>query len=310
MSDAPAPPRGVGVGVLLVVGSCMSLPFGAAVATTIFPALGSWGVTGIRVLIAALVVLLIARPRVTRWDRKKWIAAALFGVAMAFMNGTYYAALDRIPIGAAVAIEFLGPLVLAAVLTRRLLDAVWVGVALLGMALLGVDALIGSAALDPIGVLFALAAAAFWVFYIRMGARVSALLPGTEGLAMSLAVAAVLLLPFGIPATAKAVQDPDILLLALVTAVLASVIPYTLELAALRRLPQRLFGILLSLEPVFATIAGVLVLHQSTTPLRLAAVALVVIASIGVTAGSRPRRGAGGQELPPPMTGGISVIPD
>ncbi|OZB85525.1 MAG: EamA family transporter, partial [Microbacterium sp. 13-71-7] len=139
------------LGVLLVVGSCLSLPFGAAVATTIFPALGSWGVTALRVLIAAIVVMVIARPRLRRWNRAQWTAAVLFGVSLAAMNGSFYAAIDRIPIGPAVAIEFLGPLVLAALLTRRLADAVWVGVALVGMALLGLDGLTGAVALDPVG---------------------------------------------------------------------------------------------------------------------------------------------------------------
>ncbi|PRB03677.1 MULTISPECIES: EamA family transporter [Microbacterium] len=299
------------LGVLLVVGSCLSLPFGAAVATTIFPELGSWGVTGLRVLIAAIVVLVIARPRLKRWNRAQWIAAILFGVSIAAMNGTYYAAIDRIPLGPAVAIEFLGPLVLAALLTRRLADAVWVGIALLGMALLGVDGLTGAEALDPWGVLFALIAAGFWIMYIRMSTRVGALTTGTEGLAVALAVAAVLLLPFGVPAAVTAVADPRVLGLAALTALLASVIPYILELAALRRLPQRVFGILLSLEPVFATIAGLLVLGQHASPVRLAAIALVVIASIGVTAGARRRRGARPDEEPPsPLTGSIPVVPD
>ncbi|WP_460002898.1 EamA family transporter [Microbacterium xylanilyticum] len=298
------------LGVLLVVGSCFSLPFGASVATMIFPALGSWGVTALRVLIAAIVVLLIARPRLNRWNRPQWTAAVLFGISLAAMNGCFYAAIDRIPIGPAVAIEFLGPLVLAAVLTRRLADAIWVGVALIGMALLGVDGLTGAAALDPVGVLFALIAAAFWVMYIRMSTRVGALTTGTEGLAVALAVAAVLLLPFGVPAAITAVGDPRLLGLAALTALLASVIPYILELAALRRLPQRVFGILLSLEPVFATLAGLLVLGQHASPLRLVAIALVVIASIGVTAGAR-RRGAGRDEEPPsPLTGSIPVVPD
>ncbi|GAA4479024.1 EamA family transporter [Microbacterium panaciterrae] len=310
MSAQNRPPQPA-LGVLLVVGSCLSLPFGAAVATMIFPELGSWGVTGLRVLIAAVVVLIIARPRLGRWNRAQWTAAILFGISIAAMNGMFYAAIDRIPLGPAVAIEFLGPLVLSAVLTRRVADAVWVGVALIGMGLLGVDGMVGAEGLDPLGVLFALIAAGFWIMYIRMSARVGAVTTGTEGLAVSLAVGAILLLPFGVPAAVTAVGDPKVLLLAAVTALLASVIPYTLELAALRRLPQRVFGILLSLEPVFATLAGFLVLGQHASGLRLAAIALVVVASVGVTAGARKRRGAGPEEEPPSfMTGSIPVVPD
>lgn len=282
------------MGVALVIGSCLSLPFGAAVAAQLFPMLGPWGVTSLRVAIAAVLLVVIVRPRPRRWTRPQWLAAVLFGVSLAAMNGFFYAAIDRIPLGPAVAIEFLGPLVLAAVLTRRLADAVWVAVALLGMALLGIDGLIGAEPLDPLGVLFILIAAGFWVMYIRMSARVGALIPGSGGLAMGLVVAAVLLIPVGVPAAATVAGDLQLLLLAAVTAVLSSVIPYSFELAALRRLPQRVFGVLLSLEPAFATLAGWLILGQDATALRLLAVALVIAASVGTTLGvRRDRRGDG-----------------
>ncbi|MFT4258365.1 EamA family transporter [Microbacterium sp.] len=279
------------VGVVLVIGSCLSLPFGAAVAAQLFPVLGPWGATSLRIVIAALLLLVIVRPRPRRWSRPQWVAAVLFGVSLAVMNGFFYAAIDRIPLGPAVAIEFLGPLVLAAVLTRRLTDALWVGVALAGMALLGIDGLIGAEPLDPLGVLFILIAAGFWIMYIRMSARVGALIPGADGLAIGLLVASVLLLPVGVPASITVAAAPDLLLLAAITAVLSSVIPYAFELAALRRLPQRVFGVLLSLEPAFATLAGWLMLGQDATALRMLAVALVIAASVGTTLGIRHERG-------------------
>lgn len=278
------------VGVALVIGSCLSLPFGAAVAAQLFPVLGPWGVTSLRVAIAALLLVVIVRPRPRRWTREQWVAALLFGLSLAAMNGFFYAAIDRIPLGPAVAIEFLGPLVLAAILTRRLSDAVWVGVAVLGMALLFVDGIVGSEPLDPLGVVFILIAAGFWAMYIRTSARVGAVIPGSGGLAMGLIVAAVLLLPVGIPTATVVAADPQLLLLAGITAVLSSVIPYSFELAALRRLPQRVFGVLLSLEPAFATLAGWLVLGQNATPLRMLAIALVVAASVGTTLGIRRQR--------------------
>lgn len=278
------------VGVALVIGSCLSLPFGAAVAAHLFPVLGPWGVTSMRVAIAALLLVVIVRPRPRRWTRSQWTAAVLFGFSLAAMNAFFYAAIDRIPLGPAVAIEFLGPLVLAAILTRRLADAAWVGVALIGMALLAVDGLIGAEPLDPLGVLFVLVAAGFWIMYIRMSARVGAVIPGSGGLAMGLVVAAVLLVPVAVPAAVTVAGDVKLLLLAALTAVLSSVIPYSFELAALRRLPQRVFGVLLSLEPAFATLAGWLVLGQSATPLRMLAVALVVLASVGTTLGVRRQR--------------------
>lgn len=277
-------------GVVLVIGSCLSLPFGAAVAAQLFPVLGPWGVTSLRVAIAAVLLLVIVRPDPRGWTGAQWTAAALFGVSLAAMNAFFYAAIDRIPLGPAVAIEFLGPLILAAVLTRRLADAAWVGVALLGMLLLGVDGLIDAEPLDPLGVMFVLVAAAFWIMYIRMSARVGALIPGSGGLAMGLTIAAVLLIPVGVPAAVTVAGDMQLLLLAAVTAVLSSVIPYSFELAALRRLPQRVFGVLLSLEPAFATLAGWLVLGQSATPLKMLAVGLVVAASVGTTLGARRRR--------------------
>lgn len=284
------------VGVALVIGSCLSLPFGAAVAAQLFPVLGPWGVTSLRVAIAALLLLVIVRPRPRRWNGQQWMAAVLFGVSLAVMNGFFYAAIDRIPLGPAVAIEFLGPLILAAVLTRRLADAAWVGLALIGMVLLGVDGLIGAEPLDPLGVVFILIAAGFWAMYIRMSARVGTLIPGSGGLAVGLLVAALMLVPVGIPAAVTVSGDMQLLLLAAITAVLSSVIPYSFELAALRRLPQRVFGVLLSLEPAFATLAGWLILGQSATPLRMLAIALVVAASVGATLGIRRRARADAEE--------------
>ncbi|UUE19950.1 EamA family transporter [Microbacterium sp. J1-1] len=286
------------VGVALVIGSCLSLPFGAAVAAQLFPVLGPWGVTSLRVAIAAVLLVVIVRPRPGKWTRPQWFAAVLFGVSLAAMNGFFYAAIDRIPLGPAVAIEFLGPLVLAAVLTRKVTDFVWVGVALLGMIVLGIDGLIGAEPLDPLGVLFILIAAGFWAMYIRMSARVGSLIPGSSGLAMGLVVAAVLLIPVGIPAASTVAMDPQLLLLAAITAVLSSVIPYSFELAALRRLPQRVFGVLLSLEPAFATLAGWLILGQDATPLRMLAVALVIAASVGTTLGVRRERRDDGPSAP------------
>jgi inner membrane transporter RhtA len=286
------------VGVALVIGSCLSLPFGAAVAAQLFPVLGPWGVTSLRVAIAAILLVVIVRPKPGKWTRPQWLAAVLFGVSLAAMNGFFYAAIDRIPLGPAVAIEFLGPLVLAAVLTRRLGDFAWVGVALLGMVVLGIDGLIGAEPLDPLGVVFILIAAGFWVMYIRMSARVGALIPGSSGLAMGLLVAAVLLIPVGIPAASTVAMDPQLLLLAAITAVLSSVIPYSFELAALRQAAQRVFGVLLSLEPAFATLAGWLILGQDATPLRLLAIALVIAASVGTTLGVRRDRRDGGHSGP------------
>lgn len=301
------------VGVVLVIGSCLSLPFGAAIAAQLFPVLGSWGTTSLRIGLAAVIMLIVVRPRVRGWTKQQWVTAILFGVSLTGMNGFFYAGIERIPLGPAVAIEFLGPLILAAVLTRRLRDGLWVVVALIGMALLGIDGMLGAEPLDLLGVLFTLIAAAFWAFYIRMSARVGQAIPGGDGLAIGLLVATVLLLPVGAPAVVTVADDLTLLLFAVLTAVLSSVIPYSFELAALRRLPQRVFGVLLSLEPAFATLAGWLVLSQDPTPLKLTAVGLVVIASIGTALSARAERRSGGDgpdEPPAVFTGSIPIVPN
>lgn len=287
----PGTPSRPLLGAALVFGSCVSLSFGAAIAAQLFPALGAWGATALRLGVAAVVMILAVRPAVRRWDRRQWRAAFLFGLTLAGMNGAFYAAIERIPLGPAVAIEFLGPLVLAALLTHRLQDAGWLAVAVAGIGLLGIDGMLGAEALDPVGVGFALVAATFWALYIRSSAHAGAAIPGGGGLAVAFVIAAVLLVPFGVPAAITVSADPALLVLAVLTALLGSVIPYTLELAALRRMPQRMFGILLSLEPATATLAGWLVLAQTASPLRLVAIAFVIAASVGVSVvGTRDRR--------------------
>ncbi len=272
-------------------GSCVSLSFGAAIAGHLFPALGAWGVTALRLGIAAIVLMVVVRPRVRGWDRRQWRAAILFGLALGGMIGAFYAAIERIPLGPAVAIEFLGPLALAAILTRRLRDFGWVALAVVGIGLLGVDGMLGAEPLDPIGVGLVLIAALFWALYIRASAHAGALIEGNGALAIAFVVSTVILLPFGVPTFGAIAADPVLLLLAFATSLLGSIIPYTLELAALRRVPQRVFGILLSLEPATATLAGWLLLGQAASGLRLLAICFVIAASVGVSLmGARDRR--------------------
>lgn len=299
----------VGPGVLLVIGSCMSLQLGASVAATLFPVLGAWGVTSLRMTVAAVVLLVLVRPRFTRWSRDQWQAVVLFGLALAGMNGFFYAAIARIPLSAAVSIEFLGPLVLAAVTSRKGTDFLWVLLALAGMAVLGAESLT-STAMDPLGALFALIAGAFWAYYVLTSARVGQAVPGAGGLAVALAVASVVLAPVGGARAVGALSDPRLLGLAVLTGLLASVIPYSLELAALRRVPSNVFSILLSLEPAFAALFGWLLLAQPIGPLRVVTVLLVISASVGTTlsasAGARRRRRQ--EEAQLVGTGAIPVV--
>ncbi|GAA3615325.1 DMT family transporter [Kineosporia mesophila] len=274
-------PRASSPALFFIVGSCFSLQFGAAFAAKLFPELGSWGTTVLRLGIASLILLALTRPAVRSWSRTQWRATLALGLSLAGMNGFFYAALERIPLGTAVAIEFLGPLMLAAALSRKARELAWVALALAGMALLAIESLTTAHSLDPLGVLFALVAAGFWALYIQTGSRVGILVPGTGGLAVALAMATIVVAPMGLHGALNVVGSPHLLAIGAATALLASVIPYTLEMAAMRRIPRNLFGILLSLEPVAATLVGWLLLSQTPGPLRLVAIGLVVAASIG-----------------------------
>ncbi|HVT70800.1 MAG TPA: EamA family transporter [Trebonia sp.] len=296
---------GAGTAVPLVLGSCASFQVGAALATRLFPVAGPWGTTLLRLAIAAAVLLAVVRPRVRGWQRAQWRSVLLYGVSLAGMNGFYYAALARLPLSAAVTIQFLGPLTLSAALSRRWRDAAWVVLALLGVFTLGLADRHGGgtgAGLDPVGAGFALVSACFWALYILAGSRASAAVPGRGGLAVAMTAGAVALAPFGALGAGHAVARPFPVLLAAGVAVMASVVPYSLELAAMRRAPRRVFGILLSLDPALATLAGWVLLGQSATPLAVAAVATVITARAGSTlaageaavpapgnAGQRPR---------------------
>ncbi|MDO5617592.1 EamA family transporter [Kocuria sp.] len=304
--------RGTGTGpaVALVLGSCISLQFGAALAMQLFPVFGTWATTSFRLGCAALVLCAVARPRFLSWTRDQWKAVVAFGFALALMNGFFYASLARIPLGTAVSIEFLGPLLLAAILSRRGRDLIWVALALAGMAVLGVESALGVESLDPLGVLFALVAGGFWALYVLTSARVGQVIPGSGGLAMALVVAAALLVPFSVGHVSALVTDPRLLALALGTAILASLVPYTFELSALRSLPRPVFGILLSMEPVVASIAGWVLLDQVAGTWRIMAVTLVVAASIGstVTAG-RAVPGEVPRTTPPQRRGSSPTAP-
>ena len=286
--------------MLLVLGSCTSFQFGAALATRLFPVTGAVGATLLRLGLAAIVLLAVTRPKVRGWTKAQWRSVLLYGVSLAGMNGFYYAALARLPLSAAVTIQFLGPLTLSAALSRRWRDGGWIVLALLGVLTLGLADRHGSggggAGLDPVGVALALVSAAFWALYIVAGSRASAAVPGRSGVAVAMAVGALVLLPVGALGAWHVVGRPGPLLLAFGVAMLASVVPYTLEFAAMRRAPRRVFGILLSLDPALATLAGWLLLGQHAGPVTLAAVITVIAASTGSAFGAPSSPGA----TPPP----------
>ncbi|MDY3049144.1 MAG: EamA family transporter [Rothia sp. (in: high G+C Gram-positive bacteria)] len=277
-------------GVLLVLASCISLQLGAAFAVQLFPQLGAWGVTSLRLAVAALLICAISRPHFWTWNPQQWKSVFLLGLCFAGMNAAFYHSIELIPLGLAVAVEFLGPLLLAALLSRRRLDALWIGLASLGMALIGLEKFAGAENISSLGLFFALIAALFWALYILASAQLGKLIEGAGGLGMSLALASLMTLPFGAAGAAQALSSPSLLALAVGTGVLASVLPYTFELAALRRLPQQVFSVLLSLEPGIAALGGWILLSQESGALRWAAILLLTVASIGITISAQPKQ--------------------
>jgi inner membrane transporter RhtA len=264
---------------LLVLAAVTSVQFGAALAKTLFDELGASGTVFVRTLFAALVLALIWRPRVAGHDRREIALAVVFGLVLAGMNLCFYGALDRIPLGIAVTLEFVGPLGVAVFGSRRPLDLLWVGLAAAGILLLSNPG--GAGGLDGLGVALALTAGALWAAYILLSARVGRVFPGGAGLALAMLVATVPLAPVGIAAGGADLLVPWILLAGAAVGVLSSAVPYALELEALRRLPVGVFGVLMSLEPAVGALAGFVVLGEELATREVAAILLVVAASAG-----------------------------
>jgi inner membrane transporter RhtA len=265
-------------GVALVVAAVTSLQFGASFAVTLFDELGPAGAAFLRLAIAAVVLVALWRPRVLGHPAADLRLAAAFGITLGLMNLCIYEAMDRIPLGVAVTLEFWGPLAVAVAASRRPADLLWVGLAATGILLLADP---GGGALDAAGIAFALAAGGLWAGYIVLSARTGRVFPGGSGLAIAMIFGALVTLPAGVGADLLA---PEMLAAGAAVALLSSVIPYSLELEALRRLPARVFGVLMSLEPAIAALAGLIVLDQALGGREWLAIALVVVASAGVSA--------------------------
>jgi inner membrane transporter RhtA len=262
----------------LVLGAISSVQFGAALAKTLFDEIGAGGTVFLRVLFAALVLALVWRPRVAGLRRRDIWLAVVFGLTLGCMNLAFYSALDRIPLGITVTLEFVGPLGVAVAGSRGALDLLWVGLAAAGILLLS-D--FGSGDLDGLGVALALLAGGFWAAYILLSARVGRVFPGGSGLSLAMIVAAALLIPVGVGDAGADLLIPWILAAAAAVAILSSAIPYSLELEALRRMPPGVFGVLMSLEPAVAALAGLVLLGEDLVARELVAILLVVAASAG-----------------------------
>jgi inner membrane transporter RhtA len=268
---------------LLVLAAVTSVQFGAALAKTLFDEIGPGGTVFLRVLFGAIVLATVWRPRVAGRDARDLRLAVIFGLVLGAMNLSFYASIDRIPLGIAVTFEFVGPLGVAVFGSRRPRDLVWVALAAAGILLLS-D--FGGAELDALGVGLALLAGAFWAAYILLSARVGQVFPGGTGLAIAMVVATVPLAPVGVAGAGADLLVPWVLAVAAAVGLLSTAIPYALELEALRRLPVGVFGVLMSLEPAVAALAGLAVLGEELATREVVAIGLVVAASAGAAYGA------------------------
>jgi inner membrane transporter RhtA len=267
-------------GVPLVLVAITSLQFGAALAGTIFDETGPAGTALLRALFAALILVAIWRPRPSAYSASDLRLVALFGLVLGAMNLCIYESFSRIPLGVAVTIEFAGPLGIAVALSRRRLDLACAALAAFGIVLLADP---GSVSVDVLGVVFALIAAACWAVYILVAQAAGRVFTGGRGVALAMSVAVLVPLVPGIVGAGSELLQPQWLAIGCAVALLSSVLPYSLETEALRRLPANVFGVLMSLEPGVAALAGFAVLGQDLRARDVVAIALVVVASIGVT---------------------------
>lgn len=275
--SAPGPVD-LGRPLLLVLAAVSSVQVGAAVGVTLFDELGPGGTTFLRLAFGAIVLMAVWRPGLRGNSAAAWRTVVAFGITLGAMNWAFYESVARIPLGVAVTLEFVGPLGVAIAGSRRPRDFVWVGLAAGGILLLADPR---GSGLDPLGAALALFAGACWATYILLSARTGAAFAGGRGLALAMVLGTVVLVPAGVSQAGSALLSPEILLAGLAVAVMSSVIPYSFELEALRTLPNAVFGVLMSLEPAVAALAGFLVLGQALAGSELAAIAMVMAASAG-----------------------------
>lgn len=288
-----APPRAPrpSTPILLVLGGILSVQFGSALAQTLVTVIGAGGAVVLRLAFATAILLAVVRPRWRGHSRQAWLTVIAFGLALGLMNWAFYGSLAYLPIGVAVTIEFLGPLTLAAVLSRRLVDFLAVGGAAVGVVLISHALKTPWSQLPWAGLGLALVAGACWAAYVVLSGRTGQAFEKLDGLALAMVVATIVTLPAGIMTVPQ--WSGEILIKGVGIAILSSVLPYSLELLALRHLSAKVFGILLSLEPAVAALAGFLILGQVLDSSQLLGMALVVGASALVL-------GLGKQDQPPP----------
>lgn len=267
--------------MLALLGSLVSLSVGTSFAKSLFPALGPEGTTAYRIVFAMLMLMAVFRPWRRRWVWADALPLGLYGVTLGIMNLLFYSAIQTIPFGVAIAIEFTGPLAVAVWTSQKASDWLWVALAALGLGLLlPLPGAQSATALDPVGMLLALAAGFCWALYIVFGQRVAKRY-GNMATPMGMLAAALVVAPVGLFQAGSSLFDPQWILAGLVVALLSSAVPYALEMFALKHLPKHSFSILLSLEPAAGAMAGWLVLSEHLTPAQGLAIAMVMVASMG-----------------------------
>ena len=263
-----------------VLFAIISVQSGAAIAKTLFPAIGAAGTASLRIGISAIILFTVYRPNLFKITPKQWKVVIPYGLCLGAMNLIFYMAIERIPIGLAVTLEFIGPLLVAVFGSKRFIDYLWVLLAAAGIVLIAPWTNNG---INVLGVLFALLAGAFWAFYIVLGGKVSKVMKDGEAVATGMLFASLLIVPFGIMGNGFSNLTPTFLSLGVALALLSSAIPFTLEMKALGQLPARTFSILMSLEPAAASICALIFLQEYLALNEVVAVVFVVVASVGST---------------------------
>jgi inner membrane transporter RhtA len=260
--------------------SIVSVQGGAAIAKGIFPVLGAVATSSLRIVLSAIILVIFNRPNVRNLTRAQWKAVALYGLTLGAMNIIFYMAIARIPLGLGVALEFIGPLVIALTGSKRAIDFLWVVLAAAGIILIEPWSNNG---IDVVGVLLALLAGAFWAAYILIGGRISQIMDGSKAVTIGMIFASALVLPIAMAEGLLTRLRPGMLVSGLWLALLSSAIPFSLEMKALKKIPAKTFSILMSLEPAVAALCGLVFLHEYLTLYEWLAVALIIVASAGAT---------------------------
>ncbi len=271
--------------VLSLIGAMASLCVGTSFAKSLFPQVGAQGTTAYRILVGAVILLAFWRPWRFPLKRRDAAKIAVYGVTLACMNLSFYMALRTLPLGVAIAIEFTGPLTLAVAMSRRAIDFVWIACAAAGLVLL-VPTGQSAHGLDPVGIAYALGAAVCWALYIVFG-KIAGNVHGGQATSLGLTAAALVAVPVGAAHAGAALLDPGLLLAGIGVGVLSSALPYSLEMIALKRLPKKTFGVLLSMEPAMGALAGVVVLHEHLSSTQWLAIGGIIAASAGCAATAR-----------------------